>query len=817
MKMTRSLSRGGRRIFCRRLSSSTRVNSVSGLDRLPPHPRQSRQPVAALHRLVLALFVSLLPWQTVYAAPTATPIIDDIAAATLLVGVVETLDPAHYENWFQAHDLIVTRMWPELHLAEVQPALAVHASQTDVAHALHAAHAQLAVDDAVRHVAFDRPIFAANLVDALAAKNRGTAYLSSDAPADPLYADQWALAQMNVPDAWHITRGHAGGVIAVIDSGVNLGHEDIAADALWVNELEAAGVPGEDDDGNGYLDDVYGWDWADHDGTPHDEFGHGTHVAGIIVATTDNGLGVSGAAPGLRVMPLRVLDDLGEGRVSDLIDALFYAGRHGVRIVNLSLVIQEDVPALHDAIQWSHGQGMLVVAAAGNMRASVLWPAAYDAAVAVAATDEQDLPASFTSMDARVDLAAPGTRILGANRDSVYTMMSGTSMAAAHVSALAGLLWSLRPDLDAPAILEIMQTTAAPLVTDMATPSSLTLPANLGRIDFGAALAAAALDVTVDIGVAEELRLLPGMTVSVPVRVAAGAYATPVEGAVLAYQLALDSDDVSVRTAPIARGQVTSDTAGTATLHLSMSDLNGKCRLTVTLGDNVYSAPMDFRKRPVDIRLAPAQPRVTADDDRMALRIELRDLNGNGVEGAVTLLVSAESGTVAGAMQTMAVTAYDGIADVSVPLSHRSGMLSITALSSGVTATQQIPIYAGAPAKLVVTDSTSAQLSSGRRNDAVDAYMPTELAAMHVAVEDAHGNLVDEQVLVSAEVDNALPHHLDATTVGGVAELTFLPLNATSSIAVHVTLPEHGMTLRHEIAPARRIVLLPLVRTFSLP
>jgi hypothetical protein len=250
---------------------------------------------------------------------------------------------------------------------------------------------------------------------------------------------------------------------------------------------------------------------------------------------------------------------------------------------------------------------------------------------------------------------------------------------------------------------------------------------------------------------------------------------------------------------------------------LSMSDLNGKCRLTVTLGDNVYSAPMDFRKRPVDIRLAPAQPRVTADDDRMALRIELRDLNGNGVEGAVTLLVSAESGTVAGAMQTMAVTAYDGIADVSVPLSHRSGMLSITALSSGVTATQQIPIYAGAPAKLVVTDSTSAQLSSGRRNDAVDAYMPTELAAMHVAVEDAHGNLVDEQVLVSAEVDNALPHHLDATTVGGVAELTFLPLNATSSIAVHVTLPEHGMTLRHEIAPARRIVLLPLVRTFSLP
>ncbi|MEZ4584000.1 MAG: S8 family serine peptidase [Caldilineaceae bacterium] len=164
---------------------------------------------------------------------------------------------------------------------------------------------------------------------------------------------------MNVPAAWQIAHGSPATVVAVIDSGVDIAHEDLPPSAIWSNPLETAGEAGVDDDGNGYVDDLHGWDWVDGDGTPQDDYGHGTHVAGHHRRGHGQRRGRERRRPwpgGQR--PARCWT-IWARAVSDVIDVLAYAGRQGVRIVNLSLVIQEDTPALHDALRWAHDQDML--------------------------------------------------------------------------------------------------------------------------------------------------------------------------------------------------------------------------------------------------------------------------------------------------------------------------------------------------------------------------------------------------------------------------------------------------------------------------
>ncbi|MBN1641492.1 MAG: peptidase S8 [Anaerolineae bacterium] len=262
-------------------------------------------------------------------------------------------------------------------------------------------------------------------------------------PNDPHYPSQWALQTVGAPEAWGRTRGD-GVVIAIVDSGIDLTHPDLAP-VLWTNAGEMPDN-GLDDDGNGYLDDLHGWDYVEGDALPADEKGHGTHVAGIAAAATDNATGIAGMGWGGALMVVRVLDEEGEGDVADVADGIRYAAENGAHVINLSLG-GNSIPAgtVDAAVAYAQGLGVLVVAAAGNSGWSVpFYPAAYEGVLGVGATDQQDLKAWFSNYGSYVDVAAPGVSLIS-TLPGGYGWLSGTSMAAPMVSGLAALVWGTAP------------------------------------------------------------------------------------------------------------------------------------------------------------------------------------------------------------------------------------------------------------------------------------------------------------------------------------------------------------------------------------
>ncbi|GBD97173.1 MAG TPA: hypothetical protein ENG83_02205 [Nitrospirae bacterium] len=287
-------------------------------------------------------------------------------------------------------------------------------------------------------------------------------------PNDPSYPEMWGLdntgqtggtadADIDAPEAWDITTGGPDVVVAVIDSGMDLNHEDLAAN-LYTNPGEIAGN-GIDDDGNGYIDDVNGWDfaWDDNDPTDTDTAcgGHGTHTSGTIGAVGDNGIGVTGINWDVRIMPLKIFRTyfliFCSASSSDIISAIEYASMMGVRVSNNSYGSTSYSQAEYDAIQASRS---VFVAAAGNDGAntdvSPQYPSAYDLdnIISVAATDDDDLLAYFSNYGtASVDLAAPGVSILSTLPGDTYDLYDGTSMATPHVVGVTGLLLSQDPAL----------------------------------------------------------------------------------------------------------------------------------------------------------------------------------------------------------------------------------------------------------------------------------------------------------------------------------------------------------------------------------
>jgi subtilisin family serine protease len=265
-------------------------------------------------------------------------------------------------------------------------------------------------------------------------------------PDDPMFVagQQWALEKVRAPAAWYDSKGYAV-TVAVVDTGVDLDHPDLV-DSLWVNRGEVVGN-GDDDDNNGYVDDVYGWDYVDDDGEPRDAHGHGTHVAGIVGAMTDNGVGVAGMGWGVTVMSIRALDEMGNGSDWDVAQGIRYAVDNGAKVVNLSLGAGSGSQNLAEAVQYAQDKGALVVAAAGNWNVSYpFYPAAYGGVIGVSATDANDQKASFSNYGSYVDIAAPGVSILSTKPFPIdYATMNGTSMATPMISGLAALLWTKYP------------------------------------------------------------------------------------------------------------------------------------------------------------------------------------------------------------------------------------------------------------------------------------------------------------------------------------------------------------------------------------
>ena len=299
-----------------------------------------------------------------------------------------------------------------------------------------------------------------SLQDALAKYNKNSnviyaepnyVYTEDSIPDDTYYNNQWGLSQINAPEAWNITTGSSKVIIAVVDSGIDLNHSDLKAN-IWVNPGEIPGN-GIDDDHNGYIDDVYGWNFIDNNNNVTDNDGHGTHVAGIIAAVGNNTKGVTGVMWNATIMPLKFLNQKGVGYIDDAVDAIKYATKMGASIISCSWGGDEYSQVLKDVIDASSA---LVVCAAGNENEdndiSLIYPACFTSKniISVAATDENDELASFSDYGVNsVDVAAPGTSICSTLPGSHYGYMQGTSMAVPYVSGLAGLIKSIRPDLSA--------------------------------------------------------------------------------------------------------------------------------------------------------------------------------------------------------------------------------------------------------------------------------------------------------------------------------------------------------------------------------
>lgn len=295
-------------------------------------------------------------------------------------------------------------------------------------------------------------------------------FLYPDAvPNDPDYSKQYAWELMEAPKAWDIVKGDPSVVVAIIDSGVQMDHEDLA-DSIWYNTAESPDS-GIDEDGNGYINDYRGWDFRNKDNDPgngHVDNMHGTHVAGIVSAVSDNGVGVSGGTWGCPVMILKVFPDdpnAGGANVVDVANAIRYAADNGARVANLSLGSSYNATIQAEAVLYAYQKGVTILAAAGNGDPEGIgkdvphYPSGNEGAFAVGSTNKFDMKdVSSNYGNSWVDVYAPGVAIRSTiPGNKKYDNATGTSMAAPAASALAALILSQNPSFTPDQVIERMQ------------------------------------------------------------------------------------------------------------------------------------------------------------------------------------------------------------------------------------------------------------------------------------------------------------------------------------------------------------------------
>ena len=281
-------------------------------------------------------------------------------------------------------------------------------------------------------------------------------YLAKTAlvPNDPRIDEQWALENIQAFDGWNLSIGDKSVVVAVIDSGITVGHEDLNEN-IWINQDE---IPDNeiDDDYDGFIDNIYGADFANDDGDPSDINGHGTICSGVISAVGNNNKGIAGVAWNITIIPVRSLIG-GFGFIDDLCNGIVWAADNGADVISNSWIIGKsiEIPMVIDAVKYAYDKGCVVVFAAGNDNDNIEFysPQNMFETIAVAATDENDEKWSKSSWGDKIDVCAPGYKVLTTvkSSDMSYEIRTGTSIACPFVSGLAGLLLSknssLTPDM----------------------------------------------------------------------------------------------------------------------------------------------------------------------------------------------------------------------------------------------------------------------------------------------------------------------------------------------------------------------------------
>lgn len=283
-------------------------------------------------------------------------------------------------------------------------------------------------------------------------------------PNDPAFDRLWGPRLIGAPVSWDMSTGSKSVTVAVVDTGIERTHPDLAANML-VNNGEIYGN-GVDDDGNGYVDDYYGYDFYSRDGDPNDEFFHGTHCAGTIGAVGNNGVGVTGMAWNVSLLGVRIMGPNGTGSVADLALGIQYAVSRGAKVINLSLGSGQS-DAVENAIVEARLNDVVIVAAAGNEGSNndvtPFYPAGSpsDNVIAVAASDASDTITSWSNYGATtVDIAAPGDGIYSTSLNGGYATASGTSMATPHIAGIVAVMRSVNPALTYTQIKNILINTA---------------------------------------------------------------------------------------------------------------------------------------------------------------------------------------------------------------------------------------------------------------------------------------------------------------------------------------------------------------------
>ena len=282
---------------------------------------------------------------------------------------------------------------------------------------------------------------------------------------DPLFDRSYGISKIGSPKAWtEFTTGNRSVLVAVIDTGVDYTHEDLAAN-MWKNpkEIEDNAI---DDDNNGFIDDIYGWNFVGNNNNPFDDNRHGTHVSGTIGALAGNGLGTIGVSPKVSIMACKFLSKDGWGTLDAAMKAITYAVANGAKVLNNSWGGGGFSQPLLDTIKAAERSGVLFVAAAGNSNndndKNPMYPASYDAPniVSVAATDTVDQKAFFSNFGkTTVDLGAPGVAVFSSLPNNLYGTLNGTSMATPHVAGAAALIWAYKPTLSVYDLKDLMLNT----------------------------------------------------------------------------------------------------------------------------------------------------------------------------------------------------------------------------------------------------------------------------------------------------------------------------------------------------------------------
>jgi subtilisin family serine protease len=306
-------------------------------------------------------------------------------------------------------------------------------------------------------------------------------------PNDSLIAEQWALSKINAFAAWDITKGSDTILVAVIDTGIDYLHPDLK-NKIYINKgetgLDAYGkdkrTNGIDDDGDGFIDNYMGWDFVDRQGFPFDSLSgdylswdndpldentHGTNIAGILAAETNNGIGIAGVAPNLKIVNLRAFDPNGNGEEDDVAAAILYAVKAGVKVINMSFGDTQFSYVLRDVIRYAYSQNVVLVASSGNSNSTLPhYPSGYPEVICVGNSTPDDNVSGDSNYGSTLDLVAPGYGIVTTALKKPYDVVYGTSAAAPFVSAAAGLILSVK-NFTPEEVKQILKSTASDIMT----------------------------------------------------------------------------------------------------------------------------------------------------------------------------------------------------------------------------------------------------------------------------------------------------------------------------------------------------------------